>query len=120
MLGLLGSLVDQSLFVAEPNEKGDKLRYRMLEPVRQYALEIVEHSIHSTRRDNALTVLSLKSIHYSTSKLVDIGPLVTIVRRKVTPLVGFVSSKPSLQLPVVARAQAGHCDLLTYRLELFT
>jgi tetratricopeptide (TPR) repeat protein len=34
--------VEQSLVVAEPNEEGDELRYRMLEPVRQYALEKLE------------------------------------------------------------------------------
>lgn len=37
-LVLLGSLVEQSLVLAEPG-KGGTLRYRMLEPVRQYALE---------------------------------------------------------------------------------
>jgi predicted ATPase/DNA-binding XRE family transcriptional regulator/Tfp pilus assembly protein PilF len=40
VLGLLGRLVEQSLVVvAEPDASGDEVRYRMLEPVRQYALE---------------------------------------------------------------------------------
>ncbi len=42
VLVLVGSLVEQSLVVAEPNEEGDELRYRMLEPVRQYTLEKLE------------------------------------------------------------------------------
>jgi predicted ATPase/transcriptional regulator with XRE-family HTH domain len=35
---LLGNLIEQSLILAEA-EEGDEIRYRMLEPVRQYALE---------------------------------------------------------------------------------
>jgi predicted ATPase/transcriptional regulator with XRE-family HTH domain len=42
VLELLGRLVEQSLIVAEPDE--DDIRYRMLEPVRQYALEKLEES----------------------------------------------------------------------------
>jgi predicted ATPase len=38
VLELLGRLMDQSLIVSEPQEDGD-LRYRMLEPIRQYAEE---------------------------------------------------------------------------------
>jgi non-specific serine/threonine protein kinase len=38
ILELTGRLVDQSLVVGQPNESGD-MRYRMLEPVREYALE---------------------------------------------------------------------------------
>ena len=44
VLGLLGSLVEQSLVVATPGTDGDGIRYRLLEPVRQYALERLEHS----------------------------------------------------------------------------
>jgi predicted ATPase len=39
VLALLGNLVEQSLVLAEPDEGGDGVRYGMLEPVRQYALE---------------------------------------------------------------------------------
>ena len=39
VLLLLGNLVEQSLVLAEPDEETDGVRYRMLEPVRQYALE---------------------------------------------------------------------------------
>jgi predicted ATPase/DNA-binding XRE family transcriptional regulator len=44
VLGLLGKLVEQSLVRAEPGEDGGEVRYRMLEPVRQYALEKLEES----------------------------------------------------------------------------
>jgi predicted ATPase/DNA-binding XRE family transcriptional regulator len=37
VLALLGNLVEQSLVVAEPAAEGDEIRYRMLEPIRQYA-----------------------------------------------------------------------------------
>jgi predicted ATPase len=40
---LLGNLVEQSLVVAKPGDKEDT-RYRMLEPVRQYAQELLEES----------------------------------------------------------------------------
>ncbi len=44
VLGLLGRLAEQSLVVAEVNEEGEEPRYRMLEPVRQYAQELLEES----------------------------------------------------------------------------
>jgi tetratricopeptide (TPR) repeat protein len=44
VLELLGRLVEQSLVLSEPGEDGGKVRYGMLEPVRQYALERLEHS----------------------------------------------------------------------------
>ena len=44
VLDLLGRLVDQSLVVAETGMADDVRRYRMLEPIRQYALELLEHS----------------------------------------------------------------------------
>jgi non-specific serine/threonine protein kinase len=43
VLHLLSGLVEKSLVVAEPTEQGG-VRYRMLEPVRQYALEKLEQS----------------------------------------------------------------------------
>ena len=43
VLGLLGSLVEQSLVAAEPDAPGGT-RYRMLEPIRQYALERLHES----------------------------------------------------------------------------
>src|SRR4028118_607014 len=42
VLGLLGALVEQSLIGAMPNADG--VRYGMLEPVRQYAVEKLEQS----------------------------------------------------------------------------
>jgi predicted ATPase/DNA-binding CsgD family transcriptional regulator len=43
VVALLSRLVEKSLVVAEPTERGG-VRYRLLEPVRQYALEILEQS----------------------------------------------------------------------------
>ena len=43
LLDLLSGLVEKSLVVAEPTEQGG-VRYRLLEPVRQYALEKLEQS----------------------------------------------------------------------------
>lgn len=42
-LGLLGSLVEQSLVTVEPDATGGT-RYRMLEPIRQYAMERLHES----------------------------------------------------------------------------
>ena len=56
VLHLLGRLVDQSLVVAvNVGEESDELRYRMLEPVRQHALEELEESgeAEQTRRQHA-------------------------------------------------------------------
>jgi predicted ATPase len=45
VLGLLGQLVEQSLVAADTSANSDaELRYRMLEPVRQYAQELLEES----------------------------------------------------------------------------
>ena len=44
VLGLLGTLVEQALVVMLPPKAGDEVRYGMLEPVRQYALERLETS----------------------------------------------------------------------------
>ena len=44
VLGLLGRLVEQSLVRVEPGADGGEVRYGMLEPVRQYALEKLEES----------------------------------------------------------------------------
>jgi predicted ATPase len=43
-LEILGRLVEQSLVVAEPDQKGSGIRYGMLEPVRQYASEKLKES----------------------------------------------------------------------------
>lgn len=40
---LLGTLVEQSLVAARPGGDGGGARYGMLEPVRQYGLELLEH-----------------------------------------------------------------------------
>jgi predicted ATPase/DNA-binding XRE family transcriptional regulator len=59
VLDLLGGLVEQSLVVAETG--AEELRYGMLEPVRQYALEKLEESgeAQETRRRHAGFYLSL-------------------------------------------------------------
>ena len=44
VLEILGRLVEQSLVVAKPYHKGSGVRYEMVEPVRQYALEKLEES----------------------------------------------------------------------------
>src|SRR5215208_4314053 len=44
VLDLVGTLVEQSLVVAEPSSGGYEARYGMLEPVRQYAREKLEES----------------------------------------------------------------------------
>jgi predicted ATPase/transcriptional regulator with XRE-family HTH domain len=44
VLGLLGALVEQSLVAAEQDPKRAEVRYGMLEPVKQYALERLEAS----------------------------------------------------------------------------
>jgi tetratricopeptide (TPR) repeat protein len=59
VLVLLGRLVEQSLVVAEPGKGGGGLRYRMLEPVRQYALEKLDDGGEETRRRHARYYLAL-------------------------------------------------------------
>ena len=44
VLVLLGALVEQSLVVVQPRKASGEMRYGMLEPVRQYALERLEGS----------------------------------------------------------------------------
>jgi predicted ATPase len=44
VLDHLGTLVEQSLVVVQPPKAGGEARYGILEPVRQYALEKLEHS----------------------------------------------------------------------------
>ena len=59
-LDLLSGLVDKSLVVSEPTEDGG-VRYRLLEPVRQYALEKLEESRNadSVRRRHSEYFLAL-------------------------------------------------------------
>ncbi|CAA9434270.1 MAG: hypothetical protein AVDCRST_MAG03-3511 [uncultured Rubrobacteraceae bacterium] len=60
VLVLLGRLVEQSLVLAEPVEGGPGIRYRMLEPIRQYALEKLEEAgAQETRRRHAEHYLAL-------------------------------------------------------------
>jgi predicted ATPase/DNA-binding XRE family transcriptional regulator len=62
VLGLLGALVEQSLVTAEASPAtGGGVRYGMLEPVRQYALERLEESGESedVRRRHAAFFLAL-------------------------------------------------------------
>jgi predicted ATPase len=47
-LGLLGALVEQSLVQVEPPTTSSEARYGMLEPVRQYAQEMLEESGEAT------------------------------------------------------------------------
>ena len=60
VLESLLSLVDKSLVVAEPANDG-RMRYRMLEPVRQYGLERLERSgeVEVVRRRHAEFFLAL-------------------------------------------------------------
>ena len=60
VLDLLLRLVDKSLVVAEATEEGG-VRYRMLEPVRQYALDKLEESdeAEEARRRHAEFFLGL-------------------------------------------------------------
>jgi predicted ATPase len=44
VLDHLGTLVEQSLVVVQPPKAGGETRFRILEPVRQYALEKLEES----------------------------------------------------------------------------
>ena len=59
-LMLLGNLIEQSLVLAE-SEEGDEIRYRMLEPVRQYAQEKLEEGgeAEKTKRRHARYYLTL-------------------------------------------------------------
>ena len=61
VLVLLGNLVEQSLVLAEPGGEGDGVRYGMLEPIRQYALEKLENSgeAEEVRRRHAGYYLAL-------------------------------------------------------------
>jgi tetratricopeptide (TPR) repeat protein len=62
VLHLLGRLVEQSLVVAaDTGGEGTEVRYRMLEPVRQYAQELLEESgeAEETRRRHAEFFLAL-------------------------------------------------------------
>ena len=61
ILDALSGLVEKSLVVAEGTEEGDALRYRLLEPVRQYAAEKLEDAGEgeAVRRRHALFFLAL-------------------------------------------------------------
>jgi predicted ATPase/DNA-binding XRE family transcriptional regulator len=61
VLEILGRLVEQSLVVAEPDQKGRGVRYGMLEPVRQYASEKLEESgeTEETKRRHHVHFLGL-------------------------------------------------------------
>ena len=61
VLGLLNALVEQSLVVMLPSRSGGEVRYGMLEPVRQYAVERLETSsdAEDARRRHAAYFLGL-------------------------------------------------------------
>ena len=62
VLDLLGRLLEQSLVVGtDTGGEGNELRYRMLEPVRQYAQEVLKESgeAEETRRRHAAFFLAL-------------------------------------------------------------
>jgi predicted ATPase/DNA-binding XRE family transcriptional regulator len=61
VLGLLEGLVEQSLVATEPGEQGEEPRYRMLEPVKQYARELLEERevASETRRRHAAFFLAM-------------------------------------------------------------
>jgi predicted ATPase/DNA-binding CsgD family transcriptional regulator len=58
---LLSGLVEKSLVIAEPSGEGGSIRYRLLDPVRQYALEKLDESGESedVKRAHAEHVLAL-------------------------------------------------------------
>jgi predicted ATPase/DNA-binding XRE family transcriptional regulator len=60
-LMLLGNLIEQSLVLAGSEGEGDEIRYRMLEPVRQYAQEKLEEGgeAEKTKRHHARYYLAL-------------------------------------------------------------
>src|SRR5262245_5916421 len=68
VLGLLGSLVDQSLVIAEATESG--VRYRLLETVRQYGLERLadadEDRVRARHRDHFLALAEEAAPHLET------------------------------------------------------
>jgi predicted ATPase/DNA-binding CsgD family transcriptional regulator len=59
ILELLGGLIDKSLVLAEPGADG--MRYRMLEPLRQFALELLDEqdAASTMRRRHAVWFLAL-------------------------------------------------------------
>jgi predicted ATPase/DNA-binding XRE family transcriptional regulator len=63
VVGLLGTLVEQSLVAAKAGADGGEARYGMLEPVRQYGLELLDHGDddeeEETRRRHARYYLDL-------------------------------------------------------------
>ena len=61
VLELLGRLVEQSLVLAQPGEDSGEVRYGILEPVRQYGLERLEHGdeAEEVRRRHAEYYLAL-------------------------------------------------------------
>jgi len=61
VLGLLSELIDKSLVVSEPGDNG-AMRYRILEPIRQYAqdkLEESEEEVEAAKRRHASFFLAL-------------------------------------------------------------
>ena len=66
VLGLLGSLVEQSLVTAKPDPESAEARYGMLEPVKQYALERLEASgeAEQARRRAAAFFLEFAQLSY--------------------------------------------------------
>jgi predicted ATPase/class 3 adenylate cyclase len=64
ILELLGSLVDKSLIIADSSESGQ--RYRVLEPIREYAWEKLSESgeIEETRRKHAAAIALLAARWY--------------------------------------------------------
>ena len=70
ILELLGSLVYQSLVIAEP--RGDATRYRLLEMVREYALERLaeaeEDAVRARHRDHFLALAEEAAPHLETRR----------------------------------------------------
>jgi predicted ATPase len=66
MLCLLGALVEQSLVQVQPRKAGGEVRYGMLEPVRQYAHELLEEAgeAEEARRRHATFFLDLAERAY--------------------------------------------------------
>jgi predicted ATPase/DNA-binding CsgD family transcriptional regulator len=71
VLDLLGSLVDESLVIAE--ERGVGMRYRLLETVRQYGLERLDHAgegdaLRGRHRDEFLALAERTAPHLETGR----------------------------------------------------
>ncbi len=110
VLELLGSLVDKSLIIAEPDEGGQ--RYRVLEPIREYAWEklIESGEVEETRRKHGAAIASLASRWYEDWDRGPAADWLTLVERDLanlrTALRWSVAEKTDLRLGAQIAADA--------------